>query len=271
VARAHNLRRASGLPTTRSRCSFSLARRLRTGTPAAEPAIPPARVVSGILEALICVQWRRCRADLSLCRSYRGWKRRQRNHRHHKLPHCRLPVGFLIVTDCSAQPSSVGVQKIKFAVNVRKNRPGVRVAVRLYLCSGSGGCAALAPGPAPNPYQMANRDGVDFRRQAKFKGAAYGWAVNLGNCKTARQHGGASWDPGSRPLPSLRLQRSLSLLKKLPSRARNRVRLLSGSPPLRQENSIPRSWEKLAWLPISLRSALIVCTWSAVTRGRPAT
>jgi hypothetical protein len=32
--------------------------------------------------------------------------------------HCGLPVGFLIVTDCSEQPSSVVVRKMKMAVNV---------------------------------------------------------------------------------------------------------------------------------------------------------
>jgi hypothetical protein len=33
-------------------------------------------------------------------------------HRHHKLTHCCLPVGLLIVTHCSTQPTSVAFRRL---------------------------------------------------------------------------------------------------------------------------------------------------------------
>jgi len=59
-----------------------------------------------------------CSLLFSLCCNHRGYKRRQRNHRHRKWAHCCLPVGFVIASHCSIEAPSVGVQKIKFAVNV---------------------------------------------------------------------------------------------------------------------------------------------------------
>jgi hypothetical protein len=79
----------------RSRCSCARGRRLRTGTPEAEPAI--LCIAGRIREALISVPLRRSAEIVSLCCSHHGAKRRKSRHRHHKLMHCCLPISFLVV------------------------------------------------------------------------------------------------------------------------------------------------------------------------------
>jgi hypothetical protein len=73
--------------------------RLRTGTPAAEPAILCISACR-ILEALISVLRRRSLEVVSLCCSHQSSKRRQGRHCHHELTHFFLPLSFLV-----AQPS----------------------------------------------------------------------------------------------------------------------------------------------------------------------
>jgi hypothetical protein len=79
----------------RSRFSCARARRLRTGTPEAEPAI--LCIAAGIREAPISVPCRRSVENVSLCCSRHSSKRRDSRHRHHKLTHCCLPFSFLVL------------------------------------------------------------------------------------------------------------------------------------------------------------------------------
>jgi hypothetical protein len=77
----------------RSRFSCARARRLRTGTPEAEPAI--LCIAAGKREALISVP-RRCSVEnVSLGCNHHSSKRRESRHGHHKLTHCCLPFSFL--------------------------------------------------------------------------------------------------------------------------------------------------------------------------------
>src|SRR5262249_40258079 len=94
-------------------CARACACRLRTGTPAAEPAILCISA-GGILEALISVP-RRCSLEvLSLCCSHHRSKRRQSRHGHHKLTHFFLPLSFLLT-----QPSQVALILHKYIISER--------------------------------------------------------------------------------------------------------------------------------------------------------
>jgi hypothetical protein len=87
--------RCCGVRCSRRACAC----RLRTGTPAAEPAILCISACR-ILEALISVLRRRSLEVVSLCCSHQSSKRRQGRHCHHELTHFFLPLSFLV-----AQPS----------------------------------------------------------------------------------------------------------------------------------------------------------------------